>query len=577
MKKKGLTLLLAMIVGLTPVGCSSLKVPAEADVQTVQEAEGREQNVGEEGKDKAAGAENGSDTEETLTGSEEIRFTVVQNIIETEQYVVPEEGESFPYAYVGYPTFVIPDEVRKACPVLGECLEDVSGAFYEHAVGTLAEAAELAQEGEDAWLVTSNQETWELEVFRADACAVGWLLQIEQYYNGPHPNRYYETCMIDTVTGERLSAEDVVNDTDGLPGSILENLEPLDEDYIFSREENEQMLSKIEAMVRDDSLAWTLDQEGFHVYFDAYALQYYAFGPIFADLSFEDYPDLIREEYLPKATKTPLRERISYEQGETVSWTEEALVGYLNNTEPEGAGDDAGIYVIECPDWEVPYVADGIFDTLTASPVNLTEVSRKSSDWLFAEDWSANTGITLPGDLYGTGYSDDLYYYKADNSAEEGRLAVEICEMGSYDAVGTYDFSQYLNTPMPGNEYTTLEIPYARIYDGILYAEIAHRTYSADQPCTGFLTAVEIETGKLLWRSEMLLANSRNFVVGEDTIICGYGFTEEDDYLYILSRHSGAVLEKRKLRTAPDYFIPMGDALYVLTYDTAYEYKISDD
>ena len=159
MKKKGLTLLLAMIVGLTPVGCSSLKVPAEADVQTVQEAEGREQNVGEEGKDKAAGAENGSDTEETLTGSEEIRFTVVQNIIETEQYVVPEEGESFPYAYVGYPTFVIPDEVRKACPVLGECLEDVSGAFYEHAVGTLAEAAELAQEGEDAWLVTSNQET----------------------------------------------------------------------------------------------------------------------------------------------------------------------------------------------------------------------------------------------------------------------------------------------------------------------------------------------------------------------------------------------------------------------------------
>ena len=75
----------------------------------------------------------------------------------------------------------------------------------------------------------------------------------------------------------------------------------------------------------------------------------------------------------------------------------------------------------------------------------------------------------------------------------------------------------------------------------------------------------------------MLLANSRNFVVGEDTIICGYGFTEEDDYLYILSRHSGAVLEKRKLRTAPDYFIPMGDALYVLTYDTAYEYKISDD
>ena len=75
----------------------------------------------------------------------------------------------------------------------------------------------------------------------------------------------------------------------------------------------------------------------------------------------------------------------------------------------------------------------------------------------------------------------------------------------------------------------------------------------------------------------MLLANGRNFLVGEDTIICGYGFTAEDDYLYILSRHSGAVLEKRKLKTGPDYFIPVDDSLYVLTYDTVYQYLVSEN
>ena len=75
----------------------------------------------------------------------------------------------------------------------------------------------------------------------------------------------------------------------------------------------------------------------------------------------------------------------------------------------------------------------------------------------------------------------------------------------------------------------------------------------------------------------MLVANGRNFVVGEDTIICGYGFTAEDDYLHILSRHSGAVLEKRKLKTGPDYFIPVDDSFYVLTYDTVYKYRIGNN
>lgn len=569
-KRKAAIFLIGMVMTLSLAGCSKkTSAGPEKELQTTQEQTEKDEETGQDSHSENA--------DEAVSEESEIRFTVVQNHIETEDYYVPEEGDSFPYAFVEYSSFELPDDLKKNYPTLAQSLEEYSTDTYEYAVSTLARAAESAREEDMSYFATSYQESWDLEVLRADERAVGWLVVYYYYYGGPHPYTYFGTDMIDTKTGKTLTLSDVVKDVDGLSQIILENLIAIDDTYVFSEEENAQMLPLIEDMIDGGYLPWILNDTGFHVYFDAYALQYYAFGPIFADLSYEEYPDLFNEDYLPVKEDIPVEERISYKEAEPAGWSSQELEPYLGEWETQGAGDQAGYFVIECPDWEVPYIADGIFDTLTASPVKLSEVSKDSSICLFEEDWSAETGIPLPGDLYGEGYSDDAYYYYADNSADEGRLAVEISEMGTYDFVGTYDFSNYLYTPTPGNAYTTLYIPYAAIYDGVLYTEIAHLTYSEDQPCTGFIVAVEVETGKLLWRSEMLLANGRNFLVGEDTIICGYGFTDEDDYLYILSRHSGAVLEKRKLKTGPDYFIPVDDSLYVLTYDTVYQYLVSEN
>ena len=569
-KRKVVIFLIGMVMTLSLAGCSKkTSAGPEKELQTTQEQTEKDEETGQDSHSENA--------DEAVSEESEIRFTVVQNHIETEDYYVPEEGDSFPYAFVEYSSFELPDDLKKNYPTLAQSLEEYSTDTYEYAVSTLARAAESAREEDMSYFATSYQESWDLEVLRADERAVGWLVVYYYYYGGPHPYTYFGTDMIDTKTGKTLTLSDVVKDVDGLSQIILENLIAIDDTYVFSEDENAQMLPLIEDMIDGGYLPWILNDTGFHVYFDAYALQYYAFGPIFADLSYEEYPDLFNEDYLPVKEDIPVEERISYKEAEPAGWSSQELEPYLGEWETQGAGDQAGYFVIECPDWEVPYIADGIFDTLTASPVKLSEVSKDSSICLFEEDWSAETGIPLPGDLYGEGYSDDAYYYYADNSADEGRLAVEISEMGTYDFVGTYDFSNYLYTPTPGNAYTTLYIPYAAIYDGVLYTEIAHLTYSEDQPCTGFIVAVEVETGKLLWRSEMLVANGRNFLVGEDTIICGYGFTDEDDYLYILSRHSGAVLEKRKLKTGPDYFIPVDDSLYVLTYDTVYQYLVSEN
>ena len=567
MKKQILArfLLIGAGMALSLSGCGKEK-------ETAAETAAKEQTTKQESQVESS-VEEESAEQPSPEEQNEICFTVVHNYVETQEMYIPEEGDGYPYAYVNYPTFELPDALWKNYPALAQGLEDYSTTSQEEGIRSLANAARNAQEWDMEYYYSMIVEDQNLEILRADDKAVGFLITLYYSNNGPHPVTYFTTGMMDTKTGERLTLSDVVKDVDGLAAVILDNLVAVDETYVFSEEENEQMLPLIEDMIVGEYLPWTLDETGFHAYFDAYALQYYAFGPIFADLSYDEYSELFNPDYLPVQTQIPLTQRITYEKAEPTSWSFEELAPYAE----QGEGDDTGYYVIECPDWDVPYVADGIFDTLTASPIRLTELEKKTSEALFPENWSAETGIELPntflsGDSW---YFDETYYYYADNSADYGRLALEVSKADSYDHVGTYDFSDYLNTPTPGNEYTTLYIYSAAIYDGILYTEISHRTYAEDQPCTGYIVAVEVDTGRLLWRSRMQVANGYNFVVGEDTILCGYGFTAEDDYLYILSRHSGAVLEQRKLKTGPDYFIPVDDSLYVLTYDTAYKYRVS--
>ena len=64
-------------------------------------------------------------------------------------------------------------------------------------------------------------------------------------------------------------------------------------------------------------------------------------------------------------------------------------------------------------------------------------------------------------------------------------------------------------------------------------------------------------------------------MVKDDTIICGYGFTAEDDFIYLLDKYTGEKVDRIKVNTGPDQFEIVGDTLYVATYNTAYTFKIS--
>ena len=59
---------------------------------------------------------------------------------------------------------------------------------------------------------------------------------------------------------------------------------------------------------------------------------------------------------------------------------------------------------------------------------------------------------------------------------------------------------------------------------------------------------------------------------GDDVIVCGYGFTDEDDYLYQLDTHTGKTLDRIPLKSGPSYIFNRDGVLYVRTYNTNYEF-----
>ena len=112
----------------------------------------------------------------------------------------------------------------------------------------------------------------------------------------------------------------------------------------------------------------------------------------------------------------------------------------------------------------------------------------------------------------------------------------------------------------------------ACLKDGIFYGASVTNGYA--QPDTCFMFAYDLENDKLLWRSADQTCNSMNFIVKDNVIICGYGFTSEDDYLYQLDLHTGEVLSRLTLKKQPDLLVYQDNTLYVHTYSYNYTIEI---
>lgn len=193
-----------------------------------------------------------------------------------------------------------------------------------------------------------------------------------------------------------------------------------------------------------------------------------------------------------------------------------------------------------------------------ASAVELELLSEENNNISDISQWAEiNQLILQRQNEGGISFSDDNYSYMMSE------YSVEISEKETLDPLYIVSFKKSL-----GDDYGN----WACLDDGILFVGQYYNGYASADTC--YIMAVELDTGDLLWRSEDQTFNSRNFIVEEDVIICGYGFTEEPDYIYQLDKMTGEVISLTPVKTAADCLVKKDGRLYVHTYNTDYVFSL---
>lgn len=237
---------------------------------------------------------------------------------------------------------------------------------------------------------------------------------------------------------------------------------------------------------------------------------------------------------------------------------------------------------------------------VTAGPApTLTKVSETKNKITDDVDWFEKNKLSLPGrapskdgaklpkapergvDTWG---NDKLHYvldhgnhyvllYGANFAATK---TVSFFDKGQVTR-GIYDFSTFVKPPevVKGEEeFTSMEVLWAQKVDDVLYVSSAHHTYAkSSKGKNAFLTAVDTE-GALRWQSDPLVCNSTNFVVHGAYIICGYGFSKEDDFLYVISRADGKTVSKTPIKAGASYLVLKGNQLFVRGYDYDFVFDV---
>ena len=233
--------------------------------------------------------------------------------------------------------------------------------------------------------------------------------------------------------------------------------------------------------------------------------------------------------------------------------------------------------------------------------VRLALVSAAPNDITDEQEWFERNGLALPeyevanpfrgtyGNLPGgtpEWYGDDMLVRAI--ARDGGFFLVYGADFGSGRWLAladermrlrrVFDFGAYVYSPrdVPADrDFIAQAITWAAASDDVLYVSHRHRTYAASSGgLNGYITAIDLRDNRVLWRSRPLVCNTANFEVSGDVIFCGYGFTDEDDYVYVLNRFTGEEVQRTRVKTGPDYCVSKGDNLYVRCYDTDYVFRI---
>ncbi len=110
---------------------------------------------------------------------------------------------------------------------------------------------------------------------------------------------------------------------------------------------------------------------------------------------------------------------------------------------------------------------------------------------------------------------------------------------------------------------------WAEVDDGVLYVSNTHMTYaSMSDESNGYITVIDLNTLEIILRSRSLDSDNRNSLLLDDVIIMGYGFSNEEDSLYVLDRYTGEIVQSVHVPTSPDYLFTHGNSMHVRCYSS---------
>lgn len=206
--------------------------------------------------------------------------------------------------------------------------------------------------------------------------------------------------------------------------------------------------------------------------------------------------------------------------------------------------------------------------------------SIKPNEIIDTEEWFNTVGESEPGYYW----ADENYLYCKSEAKDYEYTQLDVYDnrvdggdaplLYSFNMIDFHETGEFKNDDDIFASYTAQGIRYALIKDDILYICTGHRTYAASNPKTGYITAIDINTGEVIWKTKQQVCNSSNFAIVDDTIVCGYGFTDEPDFLYVVDIKTGQVVDTYDVKNAVDYVVNQDNKLYVRCYSYNYVYDI---
>jgi serine/threonine protein kinase len=180
----------------------------------------------------------------------------------------------------------------------------------------------------------------------------------------------------------------------------------------------------------------------------------------------------------------------------------------------------------------------------------------------------------------GFNYSEaDIYFYGNDYGHKSLIIITNKSKVGIKHCL---DFTNFIYAPLDGNDgneewiYQYQTINWAIVENDILYVSHGHLSYAKmSQGKNAYISAIDLKDYKILWTTEPLTCNSTFSIIG-NSIICGYGFTEERDYLFVVDKKSGKRCQQLDLESGPEYIIAKNNKIFVRTYNKNYVFELSE-